>query len=212
MAEDDKFKMRLSKEDLKKLQEEAGIGPEKRKSRFSSLSITYISSLIGLFIFIFLLVGIVLSYFGVGTIIHPLEAGTLKFQSSNVQEWPVLREAEQQWNGGDIQEAVLTLEMAVEEIEGRGNQSLIQEIHLANLKGLIILERYGDALRKSQALQVEFKTDRAYLADVYYYKAHAFYYLKRYLNAVQSFDKAINNGTTYMDKAEEYSSEIRDLI
>lgn len=212
MAKDDNFKMKLTKEDLRKLQERGRFGPQKSNSRFGSLSITYIFSLIGLFIFILILVGIVLSYFGVGTIIDPLEKGRLQFQNAQIQEWPVLREAETEWNSGNIQEAVLVLEKAVDEIEDSGNQSLIKKVHLANLKGLIIVERYGDALRKSQALQVEFKEDRAYLADVYFYKAHAYYYMKRYLNAVESFDRAINNGTTYMEEAEEYSSEIRGLI
>ena len=212
MAKDDNFKMKLSKEDLKKIQEQAGMKPQKGNNRFSNLSISYISSLIGLFILILLVVGIILSYFGVGTIIDPLESGHLDLQSQANQEWPVLKEIEQEWNTGNIQQAVLTLEKAADDMESRGNQTLLKKVHLANLKGLIILEKYGDALRKSQALQVKFKNDRAYLADVYYYKAHAYYYMRRYLNAIESFDRAINNGTIYMEKAEEYSSEIRGLI
>lgn len=211
MAKDDKFKLQLSKDDLKKLNEQMGKGP-KRNSRFGNLSVTYIASLIGLFIIILLLVAIVLSYFGVGTIIDPLEAEPLNFESSSIQEWPVLKKAEQEWNTGNIQQAVILLEEAADNIEGRGNKPLLKTVHLANLKGLVILEKYGDALRKSQALQVEFENEQAYLADVFYYKAHAYYYMKRYLNAIESFDKAINNGTTHMEKAEEYSSEIRELL
>ena len=212
MAENDDFKMKLSKEDLQKLQEQAGGGGNSSSNRFSNLSINYISSIFGVVILILLVISIILSYLGVGTIIDPLEAESLDLQSQANQEWPVLKKIEEQWNTGNVQQAVLTLEKAADDIEGSGNQTLLKKVHLANLKGLIILEEYGNALRKSQELQVKYTKDRAYLADVYYYKAHAYYYMKRYLSAVGSFDRAINNGTKYMQKAEEYSSEIRELL
>lgn len=78
---------------------------------------------------------------------------------------------------------------------------------------LLSLHQYEDALGFTQTLQSRFSSEKEMLAPILWYRAHAYYYLKRFLDAHQQFATvAMMNHPEYSAKAKEYQEAIYELI
>ncbi|TNE73318.1 hypothetical protein EP331_04875 [bacterium] len=78
---------------------------------------------------------------------------------------------------------------------------------------LLATHQYETALQFSQSLQSRFAEDKSTIAPIFWYKAHAYYYLKRFSEAHELFATiAIMKHPLYSEKAFEYQQEIYDLI
>lgn len=78
---------------------------------------------------------------------------------------------------------------------------------------LLSLHQYDDALGFTQTLQSRFSDEKELLAPILWYRAHTYYYLKRFLDAHQQFATvAIMNHPDYSAKAKEYQDAIYELI
>jgi hypothetical protein len=186
------------------------------KARLSSRgkSIDSQSILFSLFFFVFLAAGtaIYLEFFGDTRLIKdfipqpfPTQLFSEKLQQEDIlsiQNW----EREQEFA---ILDSLISTQLY------QTNMTMDQEKFVWQYKNelLLALHDYDAALGFSQTLQSRFSDQKDMLAPILWYRAHAYYYLKRFLDAHQQFATvAIMNHPEYSSKAKEYQDAIYELI
>jgi len=213
MADKEKIQLNIPKEQLQKLAGSQTKKPDSNSgNRFKNLSARYIATILGGFMVLLTVFGIILSWMGVGKIIEPLKPAPIYFNEQITSAFPVLAEAEADWNNGNLDQAITLMNGITEGLSLDEQKITAQKIDLTNLKYALIQENYSKALKIAQNMQAKYRDDAQFVGDVYYYKAHAYYYQKRYIFAVDSFDQAIRKGTRFEDNAHIYIQEIRDLL
>ena len=89
----------------------------------------------------------------------------------------------------------------------------LKELWLYSIELRLAMANYSEAFELAQIVQSNYTNDNQVLASVLWYKAHVYYYQKRYLDSHQQFATvAIMNDNRYSEKAKEYQDEIYQLI
>lgn len=162
-----------------------------------------------------LFLGSLMLYFkltGATQVIEPMEAGTIELVS---REYPEvnseLQTISNRWNAGDLEAAVSSINTIIEDAKEQSSD-LAKQLYLLKIKGMVVQEKNAQAARFGQYLQSQYPNDEMFLAEVYWYRGHSYYYRKRYYDAINAFDQVVLLGGTHADQAQQYLDKIRDVV
>ena len=205
------FSVKLSKEQAKEFfggqLPDPVQNPQKPGFQMNTQAISYsIATAIGLTV----LLAMFLSWSGLGAVIKPMERGNLTFSEEARANWPVLAEAEESWKAGH-------LDRALEQMNSVLNKTLTsdpvtaKQIYISKLIAFLVQERHTQVLRFAEFLHGKFEKDDLFQADVFFFRAHAYYYLDQYGNAINSFDQTVLRGGRFSNQAQDYINELKEI-
>jgi hypothetical protein len=213
---DDRFQIRLSAQEAKELAKQPNARKRSRKPQEGGgggWKLDWVSLMWSMVAFLGFL-GIVLTYLhftGQDRVIKPMEAGLVTLNTDNTEVADEVRTIQQQWNRGELNEAVASINMLWDRVADDTPQ-LARELALLKLKAYVVMGEYKVGNRYALTLMQRYRDQEYMTAEIFWYRGHIYYYLQSYYEAMNAFGQVVELGGTHAIEAQRYQDEISEVV